>query len=65
MALETAPRPSIDARFSHNLIQRILGTGTLTIESGGEYGQLVLTNILEAERVRCGMYELINGPARP
>jgi hypothetical protein len=65
MALETAPRPSIDARFSHNLIPRILGTGTLTIESGGENGQLVLTNIPEAARVRRGICELINGPARP
>ena len=54
-----------DARFSHNLIQRILGTGTLTVESGGENGQLVLKNIPEVERVQREMYELINGPVRP
>ena len=54
-----------DAQFSHNLIQRILGTGTLTVESGGENGQLVLKNIPEVERVQREMYELINGPARP
>jgi uncharacterized membrane protein YdbT with pleckstrin-like domain len=54
-----------DAQFSHNLIQRILGTGTLTVESGGENGQLVLKNIPDVERVQREMYELINGPARP
>ncbi|MEO5875116.1 MAG: PH domain-containing protein [Streptosporangiaceae bacterium] len=54
-----------DAQFSHNLIQRILGTGTLTVESGGENGQLVLKNIPDVERVQHEMYGLINGPARP
>jgi len=54
-----------DAQFSHNLFERILGTGTLTVESGGENGQLVLKNIPDVERVQREMYELINGPARP
>ncbi|WP_460367226.1 PH domain-containing protein [Actinocorallia lasiicapitis] len=54
-----------DATFSHNLIQRILGTGTLTVESGGENGQLVLRNIPKVEEVQRDMYELINEPRTP
>lgn len=54
-----------DAQFSHNLIQRILNTGTLIVESGGEDGQLVLKNVPQVERVQREMYELINEPRRP
>lgn len=54
-----------DAQFSHNLIERILGTGTLIVESGGENGQLVLKNVPQVERVQREMYELINEPRRP
>lgn len=53
-----------DAQFSHNLIQRILNTGTLIVESGGEDGQLVLKNVPQVERVQREMYELINEPRR-
>ena len=54
-----------DAQFSHNLIQRMLGTGTLTVESGGENGQLVLKNVPKVETVQRDMYELINAPRNP
>ncbi|GAA3220203.1 PH domain-containing protein [Actinocorallia longicatena] len=54
-----------DAQFSHNLIQRLLGSGTLTVESGGENGQLVLRNIPRVETVQRDMYELINEPRAP
>jgi uncharacterized membrane protein YdbT with pleckstrin-like domain len=31
-----------DVSFEHSLIERMLGTGTLVVESAGEHGQLVL-----------------------
>lgn len=48
-----------DVSFSHNLIQRMLGTGTLVVESGGERGQLVLRNIPQVERVQSELYRII------
>jgi uncharacterized membrane protein YdbT with pleckstrin-like domain len=48
-----------DVSFSHNLIQRMLGTGTLVVESGGERGQLVLKNIPQVERVQSELYRII------
>jgi len=48
-----------DVSFSHNLIQRMLGSGTLVVESGGERGQLVLKNIPQVERVQSELYRLI------
>ena len=34
-----------DVSFSHGLIDRMLGCGRLVVESAGEHGQLVLTEI--------------------
>ncbi|HXA59800.1 MAG TPA: PH domain-containing protein [Streptosporangiaceae bacterium] len=48
-----------DVSFSHNLIQRMLGSGTLVVESGGERGQIVLKNIPQVERVQAELYRLI------
>lgn len=48
-----------DVSFEHNLIERMFGTGTLTVESGGERGQLVLKNIPQVERVQSELYRLI------
>jgi uncharacterized membrane protein YdbT with pleckstrin-like domain len=48
-----------DVSFQHNLIQRIFGTGTLVVESGGERGQLVLKNIPKVEHVQSELYRLI------
>ena len=48
-----------DVSFQHNLLQRIFGTGTLTVESGGERGQLVLKNIPQVEHVQSELYRLI------
>jgi uncharacterized membrane protein YdbT with pleckstrin-like domain len=48
-----------DVSFHHNLIQRIFGTGTLVVESGGERGQLVLKNIPQVEHVQSELYRLI------
>lgn len=48
-----------DVSFEHNLVERMFGTGTLTVESGGERGQLVLKNIPQVERVQSELYRLI------
>jgi uncharacterized membrane protein YdbT with pleckstrin-like domain len=48
-----------DVSFSHNLIERVLGCGTLTIESAGERGQVVLTDIPRVEKTQSVLYELV------
>jgi uncharacterized membrane protein YdbT with pleckstrin-like domain len=48
-----------DVSFQHNLIQRILRTGTLVVESGGEHGQLVLKNIPRVEYTQNQLYRLV------
>lgn len=48
-----------DVSFRHNLIQRILGTGTLIVESGGENGQLVLANIPKVEHTQHQLYRIV------
>lgn len=41
-----------DVSFTHSLLERLLGCGTLTVESAGERGQLVLTDIPDVEAVQ-------------
>jgi uncharacterized membrane protein YdbT with pleckstrin-like domain len=48
-----------DVSFSHNLIGRMLGYGTLTIESAGERGQVVLTDLPKVEKTQSVLYELV------
>jgi uncharacterized membrane protein YdbT with pleckstrin-like domain len=48
-----------DVSFQHNLIQRMMGTGTLTVESGGENGQLVLKNIPRVEYTQNQLYRIV------
>jgi uncharacterized membrane protein YdbT with pleckstrin-like domain len=48
-----------DVSFEHNLIQRMLGTGTLIVESGGEHGQLILKSIPRVEYVQNQLYQLV------
>lgn len=48
-----------DVSFEHNLIQRMLGTGTLIVESGGEHGQLVLKNIPRVEYAQNHLYRIV------
>lgn len=47
-----------DVSFRHNFFERMLGCGTLTIESAGERGQVVLQEIPHVERVQTRLYEL-------
>ena len=48
-----------DVSFSHSLIERILGCGTLVIESAGENGQLTLKEIPSVEQVQSTLYQLV------
>jgi uncharacterized membrane protein YdbT with pleckstrin-like domain len=48
-----------DVSFSHGVVERMLGCGTLTIESAGERGQVVLTDIPQVEKTQSVLYELV------
>jgi uncharacterized membrane protein YdbT with pleckstrin-like domain len=48
-----------DVTFSHSgLLERILGCGTLVVESAGERGQLVLRDVPHVEEVQRDVYRL-------
>ena len=49
-----------DVSFSHGLIDRLLGCGKLVVESAGEHGQLVLTEIPHVEHVQATLFQLVN-----
>jgi uncharacterized membrane protein YdbT with pleckstrin-like domain len=48
-----------DVSFSQGLIDRMLGCGRLVVESAGEHGQLVLTEIPEVRRVQATLFQLV------
>ncbi|HEY3735430.1 MAG TPA: PH domain-containing protein [Streptosporangiaceae bacterium] len=48
-----------DVSFQHGLIDRLLGCGRLVVESSGEHGQLVLTEIPGVERVQATLFQLV------
>jgi uncharacterized membrane protein YdbT with pleckstrin-like domain len=52
-----------DASHSQRLIERMLGKGTLIVESGGERGQLVLKNVPEVDEWHQQIYRLIDDMA--
>jgi uncharacterized membrane protein YdbT with pleckstrin-like domain len=48
-----------DVTFEHSgILERILGCGTLTVESAGERGQLVLRDVPHVEEVQRDVYRL-------
>lgn len=47
-----------DVSFSHNVLERVLRCGTLTVESAGERGQVVLTDVPRVAEVQHTVYEL-------
>jgi uncharacterized membrane protein YdbT with pleckstrin-like domain len=49
-----------DVSFSHGLIDRLLGCGKLVVESAGEHGQLVLTEIPDVQKVQATLFQLVN-----
>jgi uncharacterized membrane protein YdbT with pleckstrin-like domain len=48
-----------DVSFSHGLIDRLLGSGQLVVESAGEHGQLVLTEIPQVQKVQAILFQLV------
>jgi uncharacterized membrane protein YdbT with pleckstrin-like domain len=48
-----------DVSFSHSLLERMLGSGTMTIESAGERGQVVLADLPRVEHTQSVLYELV------
>ncbi|GAA4694587.1 PH domain-containing protein [Phytohabitans rumicis] len=48
-----------DHTMSQTFVERLLGCGTLTIESAGERGQSVLRDMPQVEKVQTTLYELI------
>jgi uncharacterized membrane protein YdbT with pleckstrin-like domain len=49
-----------DVAFTHSFSERLLGCGTLMVESAGERGQLTLHDIPGVEDVQRDLYELVN-----
>jgi hypothetical protein len=45
--------------FEHNIFERMLGCGTLVIESAGEHGQIVLKDVPHVERTHGTLYQLV------
>ena len=54
-----------DVSFEHNLIERMLGCGTVIIESAGEHGQIILKDVPHVERTQSTLYQLVEQDERP
>ncbi len=60
-----------DVSFRKGLLDRVLGCGTLVVESAGEHGELALTEIPHVERISSLLFQLVEderhdqGPAAP
>ena len=48
-----------DVSFTRGLLDRLVGAGRLVVESPGEHGQIVLTDIPQVERVQAILFELV------
>lgn len=48
-----------DVTFHHSLVERLFGSGTLTIESAGERGQVELEDVPHVETVQRMIYQLV------
>jgi uncharacterized membrane protein YdbT with pleckstrin-like domain len=48
-----------DVSFSHTIVERIFGSGTLVIESAGERGQILLSDVPHVEAVQRDLYGLV------
>jgi uncharacterized membrane protein YdbT with pleckstrin-like domain len=48
-----------DVSFSHTVVERIFGSGTLVIESAGERGQILLSDVPHVEAVQRDLYGLV------
>jgi uncharacterized membrane protein YdbT with pleckstrin-like domain len=48
-----------DVSFRKGLLDRLLGCGTLVVESAGEHGEIMLTEIPRVERVQATLFQLV------
>ena len=48
-----------DVSFRKSVLDQLLGCGTLVVESAGEHGQIVLTEIPHVERVSATLFQLV------
>jgi uncharacterized membrane protein YdbT with pleckstrin-like domain len=48
-----------DVSFQKGVLDRLLGCGTLVVESAGEHGELTLTEIPHVERVSVVLFQLV------
>jgi uncharacterized membrane protein YdbT with pleckstrin-like domain len=48
-----------DVSFRKGLLDRLLGCGTLIVESAGEHGELTLTEIPRVEHVQSTLFQLV------
>jgi uncharacterized membrane protein YdbT with pleckstrin-like domain len=46
-----------DVRFNQTVFERVIGAGDLTLESAGEFGQQIFSDIRDPERVQKVIYE--------
>jgi uncharacterized membrane protein YdbT with pleckstrin-like domain len=53
-----------DVSFQHNLFERMLRCGRLTIESAGEHGQVVLPEVPKVEMVQREVYRAVEAEVR-
>lgn len=53
-----------DVSFRHTLFERVLRCGTLTIESAGEHGQVVLPEVPQVEMVQREVYKRVEAEVR-
>jgi len=53
-----------DVSFSKGPLDRLLGCGRLVVESAGEHGQIVLTEIPHVERVQATLFQLVEEEQR-
>jgi uncharacterized membrane protein YdbT with pleckstrin-like domain len=48
-----------DVSFRKGVLDRLLGCGTLVVESAGEHGEITLTEIPHVERVSAELFQLV------
>ena len=53
-----------DVSFEKGLLDRLLGAGRLVVESAGEHGQIVLTDIPHVEYVQATLFKLVEDEQR-
>ena len=53
-----------DVSFRQGPLDRLLGSGRLVVESAGEHGQIVLTEIPHVQQVQARLFQLVESEQR-